>query len=334
MDFDPDPRSAVVLADVEAVCVDVLPSLPKDAGGFFAGAYRAFEARRLFAEGSAEVAARAAMHLGGFSGSLAMAFASGFGFSRARAPMGGADAASGPVLGLLDLDAPVPAQATAGTIRLRGESRVVAGGPVATHAIVLAETGNDSPAMVHVDLRAPGVSRVTSTGTLGFDFVPVCALLFDDVATIPVTFEKPAASLQLLRSTRRILEGAISIGVGRRSFAIAVEHLRSLGKRPSQATEFSLSDVATELDAAELSVLRAAWAIDRGSHRALESASAKLLASRAATHAAHTALVLTGNGDCTNDLRQCYLEACALEFQSDTSAREVAIIASEMLEES
>jgi alkylation response protein AidB-like acyl-CoA dehydrogenase len=205
---------------------------------------------------------------------------------------------------------------------------------VATHAVVLAETGSDSPAVVHVDLDAPGVSRVAPVGALGFDFVPVCAFRFEDVTTIPVTLEKSATSLPFLRSTRRILEGAVSVGIGRRSFGIAVEHLRSLGKRPSQATEFSLSDVATELDAAELSVLRAAWAVDHGSPRALESASAKLLASRAATHAAHTALVLTGNGDCTNDLRQCYLEACALEFQSDTSAREVATIASEMLEES
>lgn len=334
MNFDPDPRSEVALAGAEAVCTDVLPSLPADARGFFGDAYRAFETRRLFAEGSVEVAARAAMRLGAASGSLAIAFASGFGFNRARMLAGAAVDAPGRVLGVLELGATVPAQAGAGTIRLQGESRAVAGGPVATHAVILAETGSNSPALVSVDLAAPGVSRVPAAVALGFDFIPVCALRYDDVATQPVTFENSTAQIQFLRNMKRTLEGAVAVGVGRRSFRIAVEHLRSLGKRPSQDTEFSLSDVATELDATELSVLRSAWAIDHGSTRAMESSSAKLLASRAATHAAHTALVLTGNSDCTNDLRQCYLEACALEFQSETSAQEVATIASEMLEES
>jgi alkylation response protein AidB-like acyl-CoA dehydrogenase len=334
MNFDPDPRSEVALAGAEALCTDVLPSLPKEAGGFFGGAYRAFETRRLFAEDSVEVAARAAMRLGAASGSLAIAFASGFGFNRARTLAGAAVDAPGRVLGVLELGAPVPAQVSAGTIRLHGESRVVAGGPIATHAVILADTGSTLPAVVSVDLAAPGVSRIPPAGALGFDFVPVCALRFEDVATQPVTLANSAASIQFLRNMKRILEGAVGVGIGRRSLLIVVEHLRSLGKRPSQGTEFSLSDVATELDAAELSVLRSAWAADHGSPRALESASAKLLASRAATHAAHTALMLTGNSDCTNDLRQCYLEACALEFQSETSAQEVATIASEMLEES
>jgi alkylation response protein AidB-like acyl-CoA dehydrogenase len=333
MNFDPDPRSEVALSGAEAVCTEVLPNLPKEAGGFFGDAYRAFESRRLFGEGSVEVAARVATHLGAASGSLAVAFASAFGFTRARTLAGMDAEAPGRVLGVLELG-PVNAQAGAAMIRLQGESRVVFGGPVATHAFVLAEFGSNSPAVVRVDLAAPGVSRIPAGGALGFDFVPVCAFRFDDVATQSVTFENSAASIRALRSMQRVLEGGVGVGIGRRAFRIAVEHLRSLGKRPSQDTEFSLSDVATELDAAELSVLRAAWAVDHGSARALESASAKLLASRAATHAAHTALVLTGNSDCTNDLRQCYLEACALEFQSETSAQEVATIASEMLEES
>src|SRR5262249_43225951 len=91
-------------------------------------------------------------------------------------------------------------------------------------------------------------------------------------------------------NVRRTLCGAAAIGVGRHAFGSAIAHLRTLGGRPPQSTEFSLSDVATELDAAELSVLRAAWLADRGSNETMASSSAKLLATRAATRAAHTAL--------------------------------------------
>jgi len=275
------------------------------------------------------------MRLAAASGSLAVAFVSGFAFARAS-KLAGAPAESpdapGDALGVLAFGASLSGPTSGQAPKLVGESPFVVGGPVAARALVVAST-DDRVALANVDLAAPGVSRVPVTGALGFDSVPVCALRFDDVAIQPAT-PPTSASIQLLRNTRNVLEGAIGVGIGRHSFRLAVGHLRSLGKRPSQSTEFSLSDVATELDAAELSVLRAAWAIDGGSARALESASARLVATRAATHAAHTALVLTGNTDCTSDQRQCYLETCALEFQSETSAMQVATIASEMLEES
>ena len=81
-------------------------------------------------------------------------------------------------------------------------------------------------------------------------------------------------------------------------------------------------------------MLRAAWTIDGGSSAAVESASAKLLAARAGSRAAHSALALVGNTGYTDELRQCYLDASALETSNEPSAKHVHTIASAMLEES
>jgi alkylation response protein AidB-like acyl-CoA dehydrogenase len=339
MNFDADPSSEVALGRAETVCVDVLPNLPKEAGAFFRDADHALRAQGLFEGDSIEFAARVAMRLSAASGSLAVVFATGCTFARALEPQaspatGKNAGAPGGVLGVLELGASLTTRASGNLQLLVGEVPFVIGGPLATRAVVDAATDDGGRMLVEVDLGAPGVSRTPTTG-LGFDSVPVCALRFDDVAVQPViTAHSSVASIRHLQNVRRVLDGSIGLGIGRHCFRIAVEHLRALGRRPSQSTEFSLSDVATELDAAELSLLRAAWEIDHGSSRALESASARLIATRAATRAAHTALVLTGNTDCTSDLRQCYLEACALEFRPETSAMQVATIASEMLEES
>jgi alkylation response protein AidB-like acyl-CoA dehydrogenase len=335
MNFDSDPACDVALGSADAVCADALPSLPKEAGAFFGDARRALRSQGLFSSDSIEVAARVAMRLAAASGSLAVAFASGFGFARAARLEGAPAAITTPDApdGVLELGTSLVASASGPSFKLLGESPFVIGGPVAARAVVLA-AADDERVFVDVDLASPGVSRRPLTGALGFDSVPVCALRFEDVSVEPLTSMNVVASIQFLQNMRRVLDGAIAVGVGRHSFHLVVEHLRSLGNRPSQSTEFSLSDVATELDAAELSVLRAAWAIDRGSPRALESASARLVATRAASHAAHAALVLCGTSGYTTDLRQCYLEACALELQSETSAIQVATIASEMLEES
>lgn len=340
MNFDPDSRHDAVLAGADAVCREVLPSLPSDSDGFFRDGYRALASRSLFSSESIEAAARAAIRLGAASGSLAVAFASGFVFARAHRladPHSNPRAAGGePMIGVLALDGSLTLATDGARSKLRGQVRLVPGGSVATHAVVAAEVDAGSSAIVFTELA--GVSRLPAADTLGFDRVPVRALEFDDVAVdataLIATGQAAVVPIRHLRSLRRTLDAAIAIGVGRRAFAIGAESLRARGTRPSQSTEFSLSDVATDLEAAELSLLRAAWTLDRGATGLLEAASASLLATRAATRAAHTALVLVGDSGYTTELRQCYLEACALEFRHETSAEQVATIASEVLEES
>src|SRR5437899_826073 len=108
MNFDPDPRWDATLAAAEGVCKQALPGLPAEGTGFFRDAYRAFECRRLFEEDSLEVAARIAAGLARTSGSLALAFAAGFGFARAQPPTGVAigKAARANIVGVLAFGTP------------------------------------------------------------------------------------------------------------------------------------------------------------------------------------------------------------------------------------
>lgn len=328
MNFDQDPRDDEPLAGAEASCNETLPSLPAGASDFFRSAYAAFEARRAFQVDAVETAARVAAVLGAASGSFAAVFASGFAFGRATLLGAPNFATSTGTIGAIAELGSDPNPSSDGRT-LSGVARFVMGGPVATHAVLL---GEDTVAFV--DLAARGVSRAPAVETAGFARIPVCAIHFDGVPITPWAGPGGDVAQRVVRNLRRTLSAAIGIGIGRHAFRLAIEHFRSLGERPSQATEFSLSDVATDLDAAELSVLRAAWGIDRASSAELESASAKLLAGRAATRSAHSALVLVGNSGYKSELSECYLDACALELQEGASATQIAAIASEMLRES
>lgn len=332
MDFEPVPEHDAARKAAETLCSEVLATLPRTPDDFFREAYRALGDRGAFADDSIATAACTAMTLGAASGSLALTFAACYGFawaSRRFAANGASSIVQAPAdstLGVLAFGS-VAAATAASTSKapLTGSASMVVGGPVATHVVVVSGTRASGVAAL-VDL-ARGVAREPPRGALGFDSVPRCTLHFDGAPFESLAHEAHEA----LRSVERVLGAAIAVGIGRHALRLAVEHLRTLEHPPSQSTEFSLSDVATDLEAAELSVLRAAWTVDSRDRHALESASAKLLATRAATRSAHAALALTSDGGYTDDLRQCYLDAGALD---GTGALQEETIASEMLEES
>ncbi len=100
----------------------------------------------------------------------------------------------------------------------------------------------------------------------------------------------------------RIGIGALALGVGRAALAEATAYAASREQFGApiasfQAIQFMLADVATELDAAELLVLRAARARELGRPVTREAAMAKLFASEAAGRACDAAIqVLGANG--------------------------------------
>ena len=84
---------------------------------------------------------------------------------------------------------------------------------------------------------------------------------------------------------------AHAVGIGRSVLKRAVEYSLAAKRRgkavfSSAAVQWSLADMATELDAAEVLVLRAAWLLDRKKPCEKEAAMAKLYASDAALKAA------------------------------------------------
>ena len=97
----------------------------------------------------------------------------------------------------------------------------------------------------------------------------------------------------------RIGIAAQSVGIARGALALACAYAKERTQFGApiasfQAIRFSLGVVKTELEAARLLVLRAAWLKDRGRPFTREAAQAKLYASEAANRAASACLQVFG----------------------------------------
>ncbi len=97
----------------------------------------------------------------------------------------------------------------------------------------------------------------------------------------------------------RISIGAMCVGIARGAYECALQYVQereAFGKKLSdfQATKFKLADMATEIDAARLLILRSAWMKDNDLYMNKESAMAKLYASEVAVRAANEAVQLYG----------------------------------------
>ncbi len=97
-----------------------------------------------------------------------------------------------------------------------------------------------------------------------------------------------------------------AVGVGTAALAATRDYVRQRQQfgRPladNQAVKFRVADVATELDAARLLTLRAAWLKERGQPFSREASMAKLYASEAAGRACDAAVQLHGGYGYTRD---------------------------------
>ncbi len=97
----------------------------------------------------------------------------------------------------------------------------------------------------------------------------------------------------------RIGIGAQSVGIGRACIEASVAYGRdrkAFGQPIAgfQAVQWMLADMKTEIDAAELMVLRAAWLKEHGKSFSREAAMAKVFASEAVQRAASKAVQIHG----------------------------------------
>lgn len=129
----------------------------------------------------------------------------------------------------------------------------------------------------------------------------------------------------------RLTAAATSVGVARTALAKAIDAGRALGARLGQAAQFSLSDSATEVEAAELMLLRAADAVARSDEARLETASAKLFCTAAASRAVHRALTLSPHTD--PELEALYLASSFLETYGSPVDGDRDAVARKMLQE-
>ena len=190
---------------------------------------------------------------------------------------------------------------------LNGSKAFISGAGTSDVYVVMARTGQDGPKGIStfvVDKDAPGLSFGAQEKKMGWNSQPTAIVSFDDCRI-------PAANLlgkegDGFRYAMMGLDGgrlniaACSLGGARLALEAAQEYVASrkqFGKPIAdfQNTQFKLADMATQLEAARLMVLRGAWAIDTGHPEKTKwCAMAKRLATDACFQIADEALQLHG----------------------------------------
>ena len=190
---------------------------------------------------------------------------------------------------------------------LNGSKAFISGAGTSDVYVVMARTGADGPKGIStfvVDRDAPGLSFGAQEKKMGWNSQPTAIVSFDDCRI-------PAANLlgkegDGFRYAMMGLDGgrlniaACSLGGARLALESAQEYVASrkqFGKPIAdfQNTQFKLADMATQLEAARLMVLRGAWAIDTGHPEKTKwCGMAKRLATDACFQIADEALQLHG----------------------------------------
>ena len=192
-----------------------------------------------------------------------------------------------------------------------GQKLFVTSARYAPFFIVLARVGQAEPDRPHAGITAFLVPATTAGVVIG---KPEHKLGLQASDTSAVAFEGARVPASAVLGTEgkgfgevamagldagRIGIGAQSVGIGRGALALAIAYAterRQFGAAIGsfQAIQFSLAQVKTDLEAARLLVLRAAWAKDRGVPFTREAAQAKLFASEAANRAVYACLQVFG----------------------------------------
>ncbi|MEW5912756.1 MAG: acyl-CoA dehydrogenase family protein [Thermodesulfobacteriota bacterium] len=136
----------------------------------------------------------------------------------------------------------------------------------------------------------------------------------------------------------RMSVGAAAVGIGRAAMEAALDYARrrvqfGLPLSDFQATQFKLAEMATELDAAQALVYRAAIKKDQGQARASDSSMAKYYATEAAQRAVDQAVQIHGGVGLLKGsvVERLYREIRALRIYEGTTEIHKLIIARSLL---
>jgi len=156
--------------------------------------------------------------------------------------------------------------------------------------------------LLFAELQKPEVA-ISPIPKLGRNAVRTCEVVFDDlkVSINDRVGEEGQGFKYLLDglNAERILIAAVALGIGRVSIKRAVHYAnervvfgRPIGK--NQGIAFPLAQAATQLDAAEMMIRKAAWLLDNDKPCGKESNMAKWLAAEACFFAADSAIQTHG----------------------------------------
>ena len=190
---------------------------------------------------------------------------------------------------------------------LNGAKAFISGAGTSDVYVVMVRTGGEGPkgiSTIVVEAGTPGLSFGANEKKMGWNAQPTAVVSFDD-CRVPAAnlvgeegagFKYAMAGLDggrlniaacSLGGARLALETAQEYVAGRKQFGQAIGQF--------QNTQFELADMATDLEAARLMVLRGAWAIDTGHPEKTKwCAMAKRLTTDACFQIADQALQLHG----------------------------------------
>ena len=231
-----------------------------------------------------------------------------------------------------------------------GQKLFVTSARYAPFFIVLARVGSAEPARPHAGITAflvpattPGVIVGKPEHKLGLQASDTSAVTFEG-ARVPASSVLGALGKGFSQvamaglDAGRIGIAAQAVGIARGALALATGYAkerRQFGAAIAsfQAIRFSLAEVRTEVEAARLLVLRAAWAKDRGAPYTREAAQAKLYASEAANRAAYACLQVFGGYGYMREygIERYFRDARATTIYEGTSEVQRMVIARALL---
>ncbi len=265
--------------------------------------------------------------------------------------------ASGEMLGAFGLTEP-EAGSDAGATRTRAERKgdkfIVNGqkvfctnaGQAGVFVITtrLIEDGEDQGVSAFlVEKDTPGLRLGKPEKKMGWRASDTRSLFFEEM-------EVPAGNLlgQPARGFRQFLQaltggrisvGALALGTGEGAYQLALNYSRereAFGRKISQfqAVQFTLADMATQLEAARHLVYNAAWLMDQGQHVIKEAAMAKLFASELAMRITTDAIQIHGGYGYIRDyqVERFFRDAKVLEIGEGTSEVQRMVIARQILD--
>jgi hypothetical protein len=228
---------------------------------------------------------------------------------------------------------------------LRGRKQWCTNGSYAALTMGMFRTGGAGSKGISaflVDHDLPGIRVEKVTEKLGVRTSNTCDLAFDDMR-VPASALLGEEGTGLNKALTALTTGRIGIasqavGILAACLEASVKFAReriAFGK-PIGAFEgisFKLAQMATDLDAARLLVLRAAALCDRGEPFAIEASKAKLFASTAARkHAAEAVQIHGGYGYTTEfPVERYYRDAKITEIYEGTSEIQQLVIARSLL---
>jgi acyl-CoA dehydrogenase len=202
---------------------------------------------------------------------------------------------------------------------INGSKHFISNADKADFVILFAVTGAEETARrtrkliscFLVDLDAPGITVTRGSASVSHRGYHHCELSFED-CRVPVAHRlgEEGRGFDLMSEwlgASRLTVAASSVGRARRVLEMTtrwaaerVQFGQPVGR--FQGVGFPLADMATELEAAELLTLRAAWKLDQGTMTDQDAAMAKLFASEALGRIADGAVQIFGGMGLMTDL--------------------------------